>query len=294
MKTFLKKIRNKIQYKKISIHPTVNLINSGSFNYGNNCIVDKECTVVISGSLTLGNDVIILKDTDIDAWNIKIGNNVSIQKHSFIFGNVTIGSYCLFAPNIFISSGGHEFKQIPSLNIKDQDKLEKTSSPKSITIGEDCWLGINVVVSPGVTIGKGCIVGANSVVNKDIPPYSIAAGAPVRIISQRFNFCPPKMITPSVENIPYFYSGFETSKDKISADKISLASNVVEVFLNFDDAKFIKLKAVNASVCTVNSKKHDIQDGIFTISLEECINPVAITFDKNEFSQIRIEKIWTE
>ena len=53
---------------------------------------------------------------------------------------------------------------------------------RPVVIGEGTWLGINVVVLPGVTIGKGCIVGANSVVTKDLPDYSVAAGAPAKIL----------------------------------------------------------------------------------------------------------------
>jgi acetyltransferase-like isoleucine patch superfamily enzyme len=53
---------------------------------------------------------------------------------------------------------------------------------RPVIVGEGTWLGINVVVLPGVTIGKGCIVGANSVVTKHLPDYSVAAGAPARIL----------------------------------------------------------------------------------------------------------------
>lgn len=54
-------------------------------------------------------------------------------------------------------------------------------------IGNDVWLGANVVVLMGVTIGDGSIVAANAVVTKDIPPYSIAGGLPARVIRPRFD-----------------------------------------------------------------------------------------------------------
>jgi acetyltransferase-like isoleucine patch superfamily enzyme len=53
---------------------------------------------------------------------------------------------------------------------------------RPVIIGEGSWLGINVVVLPGVTIGMGCVVGANSVVTRDLPDYSVAAGAPARVL----------------------------------------------------------------------------------------------------------------
>ena len=53
---------------------------------------------------------------------------------------------------------------------------------KPITIKDNCWLASNVVVCGGVTIGEGCVIGAGSVVTRDIPPYSLAAGNPCRVI----------------------------------------------------------------------------------------------------------------
>ncbi|MGZ5369955.1 MAG: DapH/DapD/GlmU-related protein, partial [Aeromicrobium sp.] len=49
-------------------------------------------------------------------------------------------------------------------------------------IGDNCWLGANVVVTSGVTIGERCVIGANAVVKRDIPPHSVAAGNPARVI----------------------------------------------------------------------------------------------------------------
>ena len=53
---------------------------------------------------------------------------------------------------------------------------------RPVTIGNDVWLGANVVVTGGVTIGDGCVIGAESVVTRDIPPFSLAAGALVGVI----------------------------------------------------------------------------------------------------------------
>ena len=53
---------------------------------------------------------------------------------------------------------------------------------KPITIKDNCWLASNVVVCGGVTIGEGCVIGAGSVVTRDIPPHSLAAGNPCRVI----------------------------------------------------------------------------------------------------------------
>ena len=55
----------------------------------------------------------------------------------------------------------------------------------NIIIGDNCWIGANSVITKGVSIGDGTIIGAGSIVTKDIPPMSIAVGAPARVIGYR-------------------------------------------------------------------------------------------------------------
>ena len=55
---------------------------------------------------------------------------------------------------------------------------------KPITIHSNCWIASNVVITGGVTIGEGCVIGAGSVVTRDIPPNSLAAGNPCRVIRE--------------------------------------------------------------------------------------------------------------
>ena len=53
-----------------------------------------------------------------------------------------------------------------------------------ITIGDDCWIGANVCVLPGVTIGAGCVIGAGSLVTKDVPAGWLAMGSPCRPVRE--------------------------------------------------------------------------------------------------------------
>ena len=84
----------------------------------------------------------------------------------------------LLGPNVAIYSFTHRFtnRRIP---VKEQGIEVADTRLKS-----GCWIGINSVIMPGVTIGKNSVVGANSVVTKDVPDFSVVAGAPARIIRE--------------------------------------------------------------------------------------------------------------
>lgn len=92
---------------------------------------------------------------------------------------VEIGDHCMLANGCFVSDSSHRFDD-PEKPITWQGFQSKGPT----RIGDNCWLGIGVVVTSGVTIGKRCVIGANSVVTKDIPAFSIAAGAPAKVIRE--------------------------------------------------------------------------------------------------------------
>lgn len=105
------------------------------------------------------------------ADSIKIGNNVLVAHNVNIFDNDTHPTnYCERrddAENIIFK---RTRKDYPSLH----------SSP--VEIGDDVWIGCNSIILKGVKIGEGCIVAAGSVVTKDIPPFSLVAGNPARVV----------------------------------------------------------------------------------------------------------------
>nr|WP_143033346.1 DapH/DapD/GlmU-related protein [Prevotellamassilia timonensis] len=63
--------------------------------------------------------------------------------------------------------------------------MKDITPPGKVIIEDDCWIGFNVIILPGVTIGKGSIIGAGAVVTKSIPPYSVAGGVPAKVIKSR-------------------------------------------------------------------------------------------------------------
>ena len=68
------------------------------------------------------------------------------------------------------------------MSLSTYDKIKERDT---ITIGNDVFIGANVTVLDGVSIGDGAVIGAGAVVSKDIPPYAIAVGCPIRIIRYR-------------------------------------------------------------------------------------------------------------
>ena len=93
-------------------------------------------------------------------------------------GLVEIGAHCMLANGCFVSDASHRFED-PDTPITWQGFESKGPT----RIGDNCWLGAHVVVTSGVTIGERCVVGANSVVTSDLAPFSLAAGAPARVLS---------------------------------------------------------------------------------------------------------------
>ena len=92
---------------------------------------------------------------------------------------VEIGENCMLANGCFVSDANHRHDD-PDKPITWQGF--ETKGPTRI--GDNCWLGANVVVTSGVTIGERCVIGANSVVTHDIEAFSIAAGLPARTIKR--------------------------------------------------------------------------------------------------------------
>lgn len=111
---------------------------------------------------------------------IRIGENVSIQQnlHLTCAHRITIGNNTAIAANVTISDIEHPYADV-AIPIERHDLVVK-----EVVIGEDSKIYNNAVILPGVHIGKHCVVGANSVVTQDIPDFSVAVGAPARVVKQ--------------------------------------------------------------------------------------------------------------
>jgi len=108
---------------------------------------------------------------------------------------VEIGDHCMLANGCFVSDADHRFD-----DSEEPITWQGFQSKGPTRIGDNCWLGANVVVTSGVTIGERCVVGANSVVTSDLAPFSIAAGAPARLLRRVQS--PPESATAATHTGP--------------------------------------------------------------------------------------------
>ena len=175
-------------------------------------LIGKQVSIRYAAYLQAGKELIIEDYAEINARStqkIILGNRVTIGKYAIIrpgnlyggepgeglvvgdhsnigpycyigcSGHISIGNNVMISPRVSIYAENHVFDQIDT-TIKSQGvKKEK------VVIEDDCWIASNSILLAGVTIGKGSVVAAGSVVTQDVPPYSVVAGVPARVIKNR-------------------------------------------------------------------------------------------------------------
>lgn len=110
------------------------------------------------------------------------GSNITLGKYTYINmnccfiddGKINVGNNVLFGPCVTIVTVGHP--------IKPDMRQYMVADP--VTIHDNCWIGANVTICPGVTIGENTVIGAGSVVTKDIPANVVAVGNPCRVLRE--------------------------------------------------------------------------------------------------------------
>jgi acetyltransferase-like isoleucine patch superfamily enzyme len=137
---------------------------------------------LLDGRLEIGPHTVLEPDvwlTAPGAARIRIGGGTFLNIGVMVaaLDLVEIGEHCMFANGCFISDGSHRFDD-PHKPVPWQGFTTKGPT----RIGDNVWCGAHAVITSGVTIGERSVIGANSVVTADVPPFSIAAGAPARVL----------------------------------------------------------------------------------------------------------------
>lgn len=118
--------------------------------------------------------------------NIYFGDGCVIDANSLLYATnarIIFKKHVVSAEGLHIVTGAHERRiGMFCATITEEEKDYSKNLDVDVVIEEDVWLGLNVLVMPGVVIGRGATVGAGSVVTKSIPPYCVAAGIPAKPI----------------------------------------------------------------------------------------------------------------
>jgi len=155
--------------RNVTVHPSVE--------------VDSDATFGTAGTVTVARDCRIRERVVVSpsGGHIEIGENslLNISVTLLGHGSITLGSDVLVGPQTTIVAANHTYED-PDTRIVQQEITRE-----GIEIRDDVWIGANCTVLDGVTIGEGAVVAAGSVVTDSVPPYTVVAGAPAEVVSER-------------------------------------------------------------------------------------------------------------
>jgi len=179
--------------KKWFLYPVANIKNRFLFgSYGKDVYIEPGVVINRPRFVHVGNHVRIKRNSSINLHPkdkkskeilLFIGDDVIISESCFISAcnRIVIGESVGISPNVMIIDNSRKLGDISRPSKEQELKIGE------VRIGADSWIAYGACIMPNVTIGRHCIIGALSVVNRDIPSYSLAVGAPARVV-KKFDF----------------------------------------------------------------------------------------------------------
>jgi acetyltransferase-like isoleucine patch superfamily enzyme len=154
---------------------------------GTHSRVFEGCVISKKGTLYIGNDSLIGKNTSISLMenaSVRIGNFVSIGSNSQITANnrIVIGDGVMTGPMVLITDNSHGDFERSHLSMAVKKRPIISKGP--VVIMNNVWVGAKASILPNVTIGEGSVIGANAVVTKDVPPFSLVVGNPAKVVKR--------------------------------------------------------------------------------------------------------------
>lgn len=125
-----------------------------------------------------GTNLRVKHNADV-SMNVSVGDHSEFGQRSLIHGGVSLGSHVIMGPDVKIYARNHRTDDL-TVPIQLQGKVQKHT-----TIGDDVWIGANVVVLPGVVVGDHAVLAAGAIVTKDVPDWAIVGGNPARVLKYR-------------------------------------------------------------------------------------------------------------
>lgn len=161
------------------------ILNPLTFRHGKKAVIRRQTVLNVSpvNQFHLGDKSTIEEYSLVDngMGDVIIGNDVRIGVSNVLIGPVTIKNYSGLGPHVILSGLNHFYEDITR-----PSRLQGAyASP--IVIEEDVWIGANSIITAGVTIGRHAVVAGGSVVTKNVPPYTVVAGNPAKVI-KRYDF----------------------------------------------------------------------------------------------------------
>jgi putative colanic acid biosynthesis acetyltransferase WcaF len=109
-------------------------------------------------------------------WQLTLGTHVAISDRVILYnlGQMTIGDSTVISQDAYLCGGTHDYTDASYPLLR-----------KPIVIGRAVWIAAGAFIGPGVSVGDGAVIGARAVVTRDVPPWTVVAGNPARVIKKR-------------------------------------------------------------------------------------------------------------